>query len=86
MAANRARRTAGKVGCGGGPLTVGRGFFSVRRMGQTPVLQEREGDHAQQRVVVEASPRAALIVIEPELFFHLLMGLLADPAGLDRSR
>ena len=48
------------------------------------MLEEGDGDQAQQRVVVQAGPRAALEVVEPELALELLVRLLADPAGLDR--
>ena len=47
------------------------------------MLEEEEADHGHQRVIVEAAPRTALEVIEPELFFELLVDLLAGPASLD---
>ena len=39
--------------------------------------KEREGDHREQRVVMEAPPRTALEVIKPKLLLHLLMAQLA---------
>src|SRR5215207_291189 len=49
------------------------------------VLQEGGGDLAQQGVVVQTAPAAALEVVEAELVLHLLVHLLAHPAGLDRG-
>jgi len=49
------------------------------------VLEERKGDHGHQRVAVKAFPGSAFEVIEAEFFLELLMGLLADPARLDRG-
>ena len=48
------------------------------------VLEKREGQHREQRVVVQAEPAAPFEVIEAEFFLQLLMGLLAHPPGLDR--
>ena len=77
--ARSARRTAGSEGAGGGP---GRVFFPAR--GTEPqVLQEREGEHREQRVMVETEPPPAFEVVEAQLFLHLLVRLLADPPGLD---
>ena len=73
------RRMAGRLGCGGGPL----GFlFSPFDRPQTQMLQEQIGDQRQQRMPMQAAPRAALEVIEPELFLELLVRLLAHPARL----
>ena len=76
-AARICRRMAGRLGRGGGPAPVppARLFPPEPRM-----LQEREGELAQQHVVVQATPGAALEVVEAEFFLHLLVHLLADPA------
>ena len=47
------------------------------------MLEEGVGDHRHERVPVQALPGSALEVIEAEFFFHLLMGLFADPPRLD---
>ncbi len=47
------------------------------------MLEEGVGDHRHERMTVKALPGSALEVIEAEFFFHLLMGLLADPSRLD---
>ena len=47
------------------------------------MLEEGVGDHRHERVTVKAWPRSSLEVIETEFFFHLLMGLFADPSRLD---
>jgi hypothetical protein len=44
-----------------------RGFIFV----QAFLLQEGKGHHGEQGMVMEAAPRAAFEVIEPELFFEL---------------
>ena len=46
-------------------------------------MQEGERDHREHGVVMEAVPRAAFEVVEPELFFELLVRLLARPASFD---
>jgi hypothetical protein len=75
------RRTSGNVGRGGGP-PPGRalGPFSP----EPQLLQEGEGEPAQERVVVQAAPGAALEVVQAQLLLQLLVHLLADPAGLDQ--
>jgi len=50
------------------------------------MLEEGVGDHRHERMTVKALPGSALEVIETEFFFHLLMGLLADPSRLDGGR
>jgi hypothetical protein len=60
-------------------------LFSLPAPPQPQVLEEGEGDQAQQRVVVQAGPRAALEVVEPELALELPVRLLADPARLDQG-
>ena len=49
------------------------------------MLQEGEGEQAQERVVVQPAPAAALEVVEPQLVLELLVQLLADPARLDQG-
>ncbi len=43
-------------------------------------------DQGQQRMPMQAAPRAALEVIEPKFFLELLVRLLADPPRLDERR
>ena len=77
-----ARRTDGRVG-------TFLGFFLIWRFPvsspQTPPFEfeepVREERHA--HVVVEASPRAALEVIDPELLFELLVSLFDRPPSLE---
>src|SRR5437763_14103666 len=78
------RRTAGRVGRGGGPPGESASLFSPRPEPQ--VLEERERDHGHQRVPVQAGPGAALEVVEAELLLQLPVRLLAHPARLDRRR
>src|SRR5689334_24971108 len=78
------RRTAGRVGWGGGPPGEPAPLSSPRP--EPRVLEERERDHGHQRVPVQAGPGAALEVVEAELLLRLLVRLLADPARLDRGR
>ena len=80
------RRTAGRVGCGGGPARAGPLFSPPAGLPKPQVLQEGEGDHHHQGMVVQPGPGAALEVVEAEFLLHLLVRLLADPAGLDRRR
>ena len=75
-------RTAGKVGCGGGPLIL---FFPPCCL-EPAMLEESVGDHRHQRMTVEPLPRSAFEVIETEFLFQLLVSLLADPARLDGGR
>jgi hypothetical protein len=60
------RRMAGSVGCGGGPPSPSAIFSPLRCTGEAEVLEEREGDHDQDGVVVEPVPTAAFEVIEAE--------------------
>ena len=78
-AAMMACRMAGRLGWGGGKEPL---FFPLRLF-QAPVLEEGKGDHDQERVPMEPPPGAAFEVIEPELFLHPPVGLLAGPARLD---
>src|SRR6266481_668811 len=82
MSSRMAWRTAGKVGCGGGPLIL---FF---RLAAARRRCRREGvsDHRQKRMTAKALPGSSLEVIETEFFFHLLVSLLANPTRLDGSR
>ena len=47
------------------------------------VLEEAERDHRQQHMMVQGMPVPALTMIEPQLFLHLLVPLLADSARFD---
>ena len=76
------RRTAGRLGRGGGPPSGRSAPFSP----EPQVLEEGESQLAQQGVVVQAAPGAPLEVAQPELALHLLVHLLADPARLDQHR
>ena len=62
-------------------LGRGAGAFSP----EPKVLQEREGELAQERVVVQAAPAPALEVVEAQLVLELLVQLLADPSSAARS-
>ena len=77
------RRTAGRLGRGGGP---GSGGVATLFSPEPQVLQEGEGEPAQERVVVQPAPGAALEVVEPQLLLELLVRLLAHPARLDGRR
>ena len=72
-------RTAGRVGCGGGPLFL---FFPLRRF-KAAVLQEGIGDHRHERMTVKTLPGSSFEVIKAKFFFHLLMSLFAYPSRLD---
>lgn len=51
-----AARTAGRLGCGGpdgDPCLI---LFSPLRLGEAAGLEEEEGDHAHERMPVEALP------------------------------
>ena len=76
------RRTVGRLGCGGGPVPI---VPSAPFPPEPQVLQEGEGQLAQQSVVVQAAPAPALEVAQPQLPFELLVRLLADPARLDQG-
>jgi hypothetical protein len=77
------RRSSGSVGRGGGPaFPRGPPLFPP----EPPVLEEGERELAQQRVVVQPAPGAALELVEPELLFRLPVRPLADPARLDQGR
>ena len=80
-----ARRTAGRLGDGGGPGTRRAIFPRPRRVlpGEAEVLQVGESHAGHQRVAVQACPGPALEVAEAEFLLQLLMRLFADPARLD---
>ena len=82
-----ARRTAGRLGLRGGPGRRYDLFPPLRpaMLGQAQVLQEGIGNARHQRVPVQPCPGAPLEVAQTELSLELLMGLLADPACLDRT-
>ena len=78
-----ARRTAGRLGDGGGPGRR-RGIFPRPRRalpGEAEVLQVGEGEAGHQRVPVQAGPGPALEVAQAQFLLQLLMPLLADPSG-----
>lgn len=80
-----ARRTAGRLGEGGGPGTRD-GIFPPPRptvLGEAKMLQVGEGDAGHQRVPVQPRPGTALEVTKAELLLQLLVRLFADPARLD---
>ena len=76
------RLMLGKLGCGGGPLAF---FFSPLGGLEALILQEQIRDQRHQRMPMQPPSRETLEVIEPELFFELLMGLLAHPTRFDRG-
>jgi hypothetical protein len=73
---------AGRLGRGGGPAAV---CSSILFSPEPQVLQEGEGELAQERVVVQTAPGSALEMVEPQLILHLLVHLLADPSSAARS-
>src|SRR5215218_1393846 len=60
------RRTAGRVGCGGGPARAGPLFSPPAGLLKPQVLREGEGDHRHQRMAVRPGPGAALEVAEAQ--------------------
>ena len=48
-------------------------------------MEEGEGNHDQDRVMVQAVPTASFEVVETKFLLQLLMGLLADPSSAARS-
>ena len=48
------------------------------------MLQEGEGEHRHECMAVKSLPGSPFEVVEPQLLFQLLMGLLANPSSLDR--
>jgi hypothetical protein len=82
-AARMRRRTSGRDGCGDGPVPEGTVTIFFSRA-EAEILQEDESEHAHQGVMVQAAPRAALKMIEPQLLFDLLVRRLTHPAPLER--
>src|SRR4051794_10353333 len=82
-AATMRRRMAGRLGPGGGP---GSGGVPALFSPEAEVLEEGEGELAQQGVMVQAAPAPALEMVQPQLLLELLVHLLADPARLDQRR
>src|SRR3954471_12661805 len=83
-----ARRTAGRLGDGGGPGTRRDIFPRPRRAlpGEAEGLQVGEGEAGHQRMPMQAGPGAALEVAQAQFLLELLVPLLADPARLDGGR
>ncbi len=81
--ARMCRRTAGRLGWGGGPAPV---CPSILFPPEPQVLEEGEGELAQKHVMMKPAPAPALEVVEAEFILHLLVHLLADPTGLDQGR
>src|SRR4051794_22562587 len=79
-----ARRTAGRLGDGGGPGIQARIFPRPRRAlpSKATMLQIGKRETGHQRVPVQTSPGPTLKVAEAQLLFELLVSLLADPACL----
>jgi hypothetical protein len=50
------------------------------------VLEEGISDHRHERMTVKTLPGSPLEVAKTELFFHLLVSLLANPTRLDGGR
>jgi hypothetical protein len=48
------------------------------------MLEKGEGDLGEQGMMMQPAPRAPLVVIEPQLLFHLLVALFTDPARLEQ--
>src|SRR5215469_10080294 len=82
ISSRMAWRTAGKVGCGGGPLIL---FFPPCCF-EPAILEESVGDHRHERVTMQALPGSAFEVIKTKFFFQLLVSLLANPSRLDGGR
>ena len=76
------RRTAGKLGPGGGPGSIG---VRVLFPPEPQVLEEGECKLAQERVVVQATPGATFEMVQPQLVLELLVHLFADPSSAARS-
>src|SRR5579859_5016143 len=72
-------RTAGRLGCGGGPRIL----FPPSRLVKPTKLEKCVGDHRHQGVAMQTCPRASFEVVEAEFLLQLLVRLLADPSPLD---
>jgi hypothetical protein len=73
---------AGRLGWGGGPVPV---LPRVLFPPEPQVLQEGEGQLAQERVVVQPAPAPALKMVQPQFILQLLVHLLTDPSSAARS-
>ena len=62
-------------------LDRGAGAFSP----EPQVLEKGEGELAQERVVVQATPGATFEMVQPQLVLELLVHLFADPSSAARS-
>src|SRR3954467_5501311 len=80
-----ARRTAGRLGDGGGPGIQARIFPRPPPAlpSKATVLPVGEGHAGHERLPVQARPGPTLEVAETEFLLELLMPLLANPARLD---
>src|SRR3546814_13391564 len=72
-------RTAGRLGCGGGPAIL----FFPSRLSEAAGLQVGICDHRHEGMAMKTCPCSPFKMVETEFFLELLMGLLADPARLD---
>ena len=81
-AARMRRRIAGRLGAGGGP-----GWDRAPALfpPEPQVLQEGEGEPAQERVVVQPAPGAALEVVQAGRALELVIVLLDPPAQLAQA-
>ena len=80
-----ARRTAGRLGDGGGPGIQACIFPRPRRAlpSKATMLQIGKRETGHQRVPVQTGPGPTLEVAETEFLLKLLVSLLANPARLD---
>lgn len=60
-------------------------LFFPSRCFEAAGLEERVGDHRNQRVSVQTGPGSIFEVVEAEFLLELLMRLLTDPSGFDRG-
>ena len=74
-------RTAGNVGCGGGPQIL----FFPSCCCEAAMLEKSVSDHRHQRMTMKALPGSSLKMIETKFFFQLLVSLFANPSRLDGS-
>src|SRR3954447_24267331 len=70
----------------GGQARPGLGWGTGAFFPEAEVLEEGEGELAQEHVVVQAAPAPTLEMVQPQLLLELLVHLLADPARLDQRR
>ena len=77
-----ARRTAGSDGCAGGPGLLDADFFPrPRGLQQAAVLEIGKRHQAEQRVMVQPQPGAALEVVQAELVLELLGAPARSPSA-----